>query len=633
MSTEYTGNRLYIYPEIYPVTEFSDSMVTYDENAGQRYIILDSSNQDHVNANVYPILLGILQFKIPLDSLCGSNTSYSDKTFEDLLNDRLLSSGISLLVRVEYLGGYVEGTYSISSSEVSTSDGRCILGNYVVPIPISCSGWELSATKLYEKHIGGFYDPNSSWNGGSLGSEGDPLDSIAYYDDDNEQISNERRLNVRGHAKYWGSPGNANITNSSSGLMINDILKSTNSEYDGQYAEDFIKEQIKSQSITVKVRLDRGYGLDRADSGYTIYSFQYPLENIELSSAVYPIQCSNWTYCEHSWETIETKNATCTENGYKIQRCTTEGGCNETRTIITPALGHYLERIDAKAATCTETGNDEYYRCTRCNKLFRDSEATAEVTIEDLTIPTLEHTEVIDQAVASTCTETGLTQGSHCSVCNTVIVAQEVIPALEHKYISEITKEPTCTEKGIKTFTCSVCGNNYTEEIAALGHTEVIDKAVAPTCTEKGLTEGKHCSVCDEILVKQEVIPALGHKEVIDKAVPATCTKTGLTEGKHCSVCGEILVAQQVVPALGHKEVIDKAVAPTYNKTGLTEGKHCSVCGKVLIAQEVLSALGGGNYSLSDGKFEKLGCSDKVDKTYVDEAIKSAIGNALEGEY
>ena len=146
---------------------------------------------------------------------------------------------------------------------------------------------------------------------------------------------------------------------------------------------------------------------------------------------------------------------------------------------------------------------------------------------------TCEDYKVVDAAVAPSCTETGLTEGSHCSVCNEVLVAQEVVDALGHSYNDGVvTSEPTCTEAGVKTYTCAACGETYTEEIAAKGHTEVVDAAVAPTCTETGLTEGKHCSVCGEVLVAQEEVAASGHVYGND--------------GK-CTICGAVNPAE---PAL-----------------------------------------------------------------------------------
>ena len=41
------------------------------------------------------------------------------------------------------------------------------------------------------------------------------------------------------------------------------------------------------------------------------------------------------------------------------------------------------------------------------------------------------HTVVVDAAVAPTYTESGLTEGAHCSICGTVLIAQEIIPKLE----------------------------------------------------------------------------------------------------------------------------------------------------------------------------------------------------------
>ena len=43
-------------------------------------------------------------------------------------------------------------------------------------------------------------------------------------------------------------------------------------------------------------------------------------------------------------------------------------------------------------------------------------------------------------------------------------------PECEHEYVSEETKAATCTEDGELTYTCSLCGDSYTEVIAASGH-------------------------------------------------------------------------------------------------------------------------------------------------------------------
>ena len=160
-----------------------------------------------------------------------------------------------------------------------------------------------------------------------------------------------------------------------------------------------------------------------------------------------------------------------------------------------------------------------------------------------------------------------------------------------HQYDEEITKAPSCSEEGVKTFKCS-CNDSYTEAIEKLPHTEEAIPAVDPTCTEAGLTEGKKCSVCEEIIVAQEEIAALGHTEQVVAGSAATCTEKGLTEGKKCSVCDEILVAQEEIAALGHTEQVVAGKAASCTEAGLTDGKKCSACGETLVAQEEIAALG-----------------------------------------
>lgn len=54
--------------------------------------------------------------------------------------------------------------------------------------------------------------------------------------------------------------------------------------------------------------------------------------------------------------------------------------------------------------------------------------------------------------------------------------------ACSHKYEATVTKAATCTEAGETTYTCSACGDSYTEQINALDH-ELADGK----CTRCGL--------------------------------------------------------------------------------------------------------------------------------------------------
>ncbi len=154
---------------------------------------------------------------------------------------------------------------------------------------------------------------------------------------------------------------------------------------------------------------------------------------------------------------------------------------------------------------------------------------------------------VVEGAVAPTCTETGLTEGKHCSVCGTVLVAQETVSALGHKpgqAVKENTVEPDCTNAGSydSVVYCTVCKKELSRNkviIAANGHTEVVDAAVAPTCTATGLTEGKHCSVCNTVLVAQNVVPANGHSYEAEFATVNNVPTVTYT----CS-CGDKQVAE-----------------------------------------------------------------------------------------
>ena len=83
----------------------------------------------------------------------------------------------------------------------------------------------------------------------------------------------------------------------------------------------------------------------------------------------------------------------------------------------------------------------------------------------------------------------------------------------DHSQVEIISGIPaTCTQTGISNGkVCTLCEETLVEQkvISKLGHDEVIDEAIAPTYTAAGLTQGKHCSRCSEVFVEPQIVPML----------------------------------------------------------------------------------------------------------------------------
>ena len=148
--------------------------------------------------------------------------------------------------------------------------------------------------------------------------------------------------------------------------------------------------------------------------------------------------------------------------------------------------------------------------------------------------------------------------------------------------------KPTCIDEGQKTYTCKLCGQTKTEVIGALGHTPVIDEAIPATCTETGLTEGSHCSVCNAVIVPQDVVQATGHTVVVDESVPATCVSTGLTQGSHCEKCDKVFEKQEETPMIEHNVEIINYSAPTCYNNGYSGDEYCNQCEQILSYGEII---------------------------------------------
>ena len=218
----------------------------------------------------------------------------------------------------------------------------------------------------------------------------------------------------------------------------------------------------------------------------------------------------------HSYgNSVVTKQPTCTSEGTKTKTCTK---CNATVTETIPKTSHkYADTV--VAPTCTTDGST-LHKCSVCGTSYKDSTTKAtghsygnsvvtkqptctsegtktktctkcNATVTEK-LPAKGHTAVTDKGYPATCTTAGKTDGSHCSVCNTVIKAQTVINATGHKSSGWITdKAASIGVKGSMHKECTVCKKVLeTAEIPALSRIS-ISKASVTLSTSTYAYDGK----------------------------------------------------------------------------------------------------------------------------------------------
>lgn len=200
--------------------------------------------------------------------------------------------------------------------------------------------------------------------------------------------------------------------------------------------------------------------------------------------------------------------------------CTTAQVCTDCGEELVPALGHtpgaratcknaqvctacgeeiapVLEHKFVEKRTepnCTENGSVSY-TCSRCRYTYFDSEIEAtghNMSVATCTEPSkclnpncgytvgevLEHTIVVDEEQPAFCDQEGLTEGSHCSVCGTVIIEQQIIPELGHDIVQHEAKAPTYTSVGWNAYEdCTRCGYTTYVEIPKLDVPVISDYA------------------------------------------------------------------------------------------------------------------------------------------------------------
>ena len=210
------------------------------------------------------------------------------------------------------------------------------------------------------------------------------------------------------------------------------------------------------------------------------------------------------------------------------------------------------------------------------------------------------HTEIRNQREA-TCIQTGYTGDTYCTDCDKLLETGEELAALGHDYLASVTKQPTTTEEGIRTYTCTRCGNTYTESIARLtspspqptatpsGKPETpSDKPEAPSPQPKGTNlkddtgaAYKVTSANGKTPAVQYIAPKSGVKGTV--TVPLEVTIDGVTY-KVTSIAGNAFKGtkkiKKIVIGSNITSIGKNAFAGCTSLTSITIGKNVTKIGK-----------------------------------------------------
>lgn len=194
-------------------------------------------------------------------------------------------------------------------------------------------------------------------------------------------------------------------------------------------------------------------------------------------------------------------DATVTKYGASV----TVDGKNYTseHTVIDGEASHVVKDSDIKVvkkATCTEEGKVEK-TCETCGYTWTE------------TTPKTEHHYVTTTQKVDTCEEKSEYTVEKCSECGDVKSTSKKMYYSAHDYqFTSHVKEPTCTEKGEDLYTCTICNETETREVAATGHDTELVNVKEPTCTDFGYTGDEVCKKCNQVVKSGKKIEPNGHK-------------------------------------------------------------------------------------------------------------------------